>query len=290
MKALVIGNPIAGRGKAPRLIDALTRALRAEGLETDVYLTRAAGDARQRAGRIDAGVDRLVVVGGDGTLNEVLNGLTDPSRVPLTQLAMGTANVLAHELRLPRNPKALAAVVAHGRVRQLDLSIANGQRFLSLASAGFDAMVTREVQRRRKGELGYLGYAVPLIRALWSYRPPCLNVSVDGAESVTGAMVVVGNISNYGGLFAVADRARCDDGHLDICVLPRGSRLALTGYALAALARLLSKTTDVIYLTGRRVTIDSNSPVAYEIDGDYAGQTPLEIQLDPRTVPFIVPR
>jgi diacylglycerol kinase (ATP) len=289
MKVLVIGNPIAGRGKRRLPIARLCAELRRRGHEVEEFHTAAGGDARRRAAQGLNGAERLVVVGGDGTVNEVLNGLADVAAVPLVLYSLGTANVLGRELGLPRTPAGVADLVDHGRVRKIDMGLAGDRRFLALVSAGFDSMVTEELARRRKGGLGFTGYIWPIVRLIPRYRPPELEVSVDGGPTARGAMVVVSHVRNYGGLFAITDRAACDSGHLDICVLQRGSVPALISYAMTALRSGLSRRRDVTYLTGTEVTINSAAPVPVEIDGDFAGTTPLKVRLMPAAVPVIVP-
>ena len=128
-------------------------------------------------------------------------------------------------------------------------------------------MVTRAISRARRGTLGYPGYARPILQALRHYRAPRLRVSVDTAEPLSGALAVVSNIRNYGGIFSVADHARPDSG-----VLRRVSRLP-----------------DVTYRTGRRIVIEAREPTAVQIDGDYRGTTPLTIEVEPSVVPVLAP-
>jgi len=289
MKTLVIANPIAGGGKGQRLANALTMQLRKRGMDVEMFLTSGTGDAFRRAQSLGDPLDRIVVVGGDGTLNETVNGLNHPSRTPIAQLPVGTANILAHELRLPRRPDKVAAMVATGHVRQIDHGLANGTRFLMVASAGFDAMVTRAVKQRRQGSLGYKGYIVPIVQTLYRYRSPSLRVCLDEGQPITGAMVIVGNTRNYGGLFSVTDRAQCDSGHFDVCVFPNGSPAALGLYALAAAGRRVSRLRNVVYRTARHITITADRPTPVQIDGDYFGQTPIEITIQPAAVPIIIP-
>lgn len=287
---LVIGNPIAGGGRARSCIDRLVSLLDARGHDVERFLTREAGEAAARAELVDDGIDRLVVVGGDGTLNEVLNGLRDPSRVPLVQLPTGTANVLAHDLGLPRDPEGTADLIDKGAVCRIDMGVAGGRRFLLMLSAGFDALVTREVRSRRTGRLGYAGYAQPILRALQGYRPPRLSVSVDDAEPVPCGLTIASSTCNYGGLFSISPSARPDSGHLDICLLPAASRRALLEIGVRSLVGGVAEQRGVIHRVGRRVSICADDPTPIEIDGDYAGTTPITAQLLPRVVPVLVPR
>ena len=289
MKILAIGNPVSGGGRARRLAARLVECLARRGHDVELCLTGQSGDARERAAAVATDVQRLIVVGGDGTLNEVLNGLADPSQIPLIQLATGTANILAHELGLPWDAEGVARLIDEGAIRRIDMGLVGDRRFLMVVSAGFDAMVTREIQRRRRSTLGYFGYVLPILRVLRGYRPPRLRVEVDDGDTVEGGLVVVSNTRNYGGLFTVADRARCDSGHLDVCVITKGSLAAVARAAIGGLTGGISRQKGVHYLTGRRIRVDSAEPLPVEVDGDYFGSTPIEITLRPSSVPVVVP-
>jgi diacylglycerol kinase family enzyme len=204
-------------------------------------------------------------------------------------MALGTANLLASELGIPGDPEALARVVERGATRRVDLGHLDGRRFLLVASSGFDSMVTERIQRSGKKPSRYAGYFGPLLSTLAAYEPPRLLVRVDGGEPMAGALAVVSNIRNYGGLFSIADRARCDSGHLDVCVFPRARIRDLLRYARAARAARVSRLEDVEYRTGRQVRIDSPEPVPVQVDGDHWCETPIEIDLEPSVVPILVP-
>ena len=289
MRILVICNPISGGGRAGSLGADLSQRLERAGHSVELYRTTCRGDARVRAARVDPEVERIVVVGGDGTINEVLNGLPDPERIPLAQLATGTANLLAHELHLPWSAEAMSELLGNGAIRRLDLGLAGDRRFLMVTSAGFDAMVTHEAQGQRSGTMSYARWVPSIVRVARRYRPPRLSVVVDEAEPVDCEMVIVSNIRNYGGLFTAADLARCDSGHLDVCALTRAGIPALVGATWSAFRRGLSGHPGVRYMTGRRILVRSEETVPVEVDGDPAGTTPLDVSVRPRVVPVVVP-
>jgi len=296
VRVLVVCNPISGGGRAGRLGPELRELLTSEGHEVELVRTGRAGDARERAARVDLEFDRIVVVGGDGTVNEVVNGLREPARIPLTQLATGTANLLAHDLRLPYSVREMGRLMGNGSIRRLDLGLvscagtpAGQRRFLMVTSVGFDAMVTLEAQGQRRGPMSYARWLPSIVRVAHSYRPPRLRVEVDDGQPVEGQMVIVSNVRNYGGLFTAADRASCDSGHLDVCVLTRAALPALARAAWSALRGGLSRSRGVVYLTGERIRVSSDGPVPVEIDGDPGGTTPIEISVRPRVVPVVVP-
>ena len=288
MDVLIIGNPIAGRGKAVGCIKQLQSALEQRGYKVGCHLTHGAGDAQARAANIESHVRRIVSVGGDGTLNEILNGLPDPTTVALAQLPMGTANLLARELSLPRDPEAVADLVRAGRTRRVDMGLLGNRRFLSVASCGFDAMVIKYIQDHRTGRLGLTGYLWPILRTLVHYDPPRLRIRVDN-QTVNGSLVVVSNSRHYGGLFSVTDRAICDSGQLDVVVFPSACTSELMRYVIAARRRRVSQLPRVPYLTGRQVQIEADEPVPIEVDGDFAGTTPAHMTIQPVAVSILVP-
>ncbi|HMK34536.1 MAG TPA: diacylglycerol kinase family protein [Desulfomonilaceae bacterium] len=286
---LIIANPVAGRAAADRRAHRLWEALKARGLKVELSFTRRAGDACRIAGQVDSHVRAVVVAGGDGTVNEVLNGLQDPSRVPVAVLPSGTANMLAYELRLPYRAEAIAAMIASPLVRRVDMGLVENKRFLLLVSAGFDAMVTEEVSRTRGRALGYRGYVIPIVKTIGKYKKTDLEIAVDG-QRVTGGLVIVFSIRNYGGLFEIDAVKGSDSGHFDVCVFHGGTIPAVLRYSVAMVTHRIPQLSDVTFLSGQNVKIESlGEPVPVEVDGDYFGTTPVEINLRPAHVPVIVP-
>lgn len=290
MHILVIGNPTAGRGLTEARVHRFVGMLKARGHTVETLLTRKAGDAYDRARQVGPEVERLVVVGGDGTINETLNGLEDPSLVPLLHVPTGTANMMARDIGLPSRLEALAEIVDTGNVCMADIGLIGSKRFLLLATCGFDATVARVIGELRRERLGYRGYAGPILKVLWSYTPTDLKITIDGERKVTGRQVMVLNVRHYGGLFMFSHTAALDSGYFDVCVFQGGSRGAVVKYALAGLFRLVPKLTDVTRFTCTKIRIESPSPCPVEVDGDYFGTTPQEIELVRAAVPILVPR
>jgi len=292
MKVLVVANPAAGSGRGRARADALVRALEARGHAVERFATRAPGDARRRVAEAEGAVERIVAAGGDGTLNEVVNGLADPSRTPLVPLALGTANMLAGALGIPPAPEAVADLVEHGAIRRVDLGLAGRSRFLGVAGVGFDAMVTEVVRRTRKGPLGYRGYAMPILRTLRSYRAPRLRVRLDGGRPSRCGFVIVAKLPNYGGLFAVTPDAKPDSGRLGVCLFRDASFLGLVRIVWPSWRGTLAARSDCIVASATHVSItaDGPTPVPVQLDGDAWGHAPVEITIEPAVVPMLVPR
>lgn len=288
MKILLIVNPVAGRGRAPALAERSVTLLSAAGHDVELLRTGAAGDAAAAAREREGRVECIVVLAGDGTLSEVVNGLRDPAATPLAQLPLGTANLLARDLALPHRPEDLVALVGGGRVRRIDLGHVNGRRFLLLASCGFDALVTRGLRERRE-RLGFRGYLLPILQALRDYEPPRLELCLDDRERLRGELALVTNVRNYGGLFVVADEARCDSGLLHVVVFPRAHFRDLLRIAWAARQGDVASLPGVEIRAARRVCIEADAPAPVEVDGDYWGTTPVALEIEPAVVPVLVP-
>ncbi len=291
MKVLVIGNPAAGSGRGRDRTARLIRALEARGHAVELFATRAAGDARRCVAEREGSVDRIVAAGGDGTLNEVVNGLADPSATPIAPLALGTANMLAGALGVPRDPDALVSVVERGALRRIDMGCVGTTRFLGVVGVGFDAVVTEEVRATRRGPLGYAGYTLPIFRALRRYETPRLSVRLDGGDPIACGFAIIANLPNYGGLFAVTPDARTDSGHLDLCLFRNGTIGGLVSIVWPAWRGTLAKRDDVVVTTATQIAIESvgPKPVSVQVDGDAWGTTPIEITVEPRVVPMLVP-
>ena len=165
---LILANPIAGGGLAKQRAPQLAAELVHHGCVADVYFSKAAGDLGQRAAQVRVGdCDAIVSVGGDGTLNEILNGLSDPA-IPLCPMGMGTANVLSMELGLPREPGPLAEILVGGHTLEAAIGLCvqapdqKPRRFLLFASAGVDASVVQRLEQVRTGTAGKLKWRPPL--------------------------------------------------------------------------------------------------------------------------------
>jgi len=290
LRVLVIGNPAAGAGRAGRRVAALVAALGRRGHAVESLLTTRPGEARARAAAAEGRFDCMVAAGGDGTLNEVLNGLADPRATPLVPMALGTANMLARELAIPRAPAALAALIESGAVRRVDMGRVDGTRFLGVVGVGFDAMVTEAVRQRRRGRLGYRGYVLPILRTLARYRPPRFAVRLDGGAPIECAFAIACNLPCYGGVLRVTPDARCDSGRLEVALFERATAADLVRSAWPAWRGTLAARRWVRCGAATRIEIDGAAPpVAVQVDGDAWGTTPIRIELEPRAVPILAP-
>ncbi len=286
MRIRIIVNPISGRGRGRRLGAEVADLWRRAGHAVELLETARAGDARQWAGATD--VDLVGVCGGDGTVNEVLNGLA-PNRT-LTILPAGTGNVLAKEFRLPRTAQGAADLLTNGVLRKIDLGDANGRKFAFIASAGIDAEVVRRVTESRKGKFFLAAYLPVAWRSLKHADAFSIDVEADGACVARGARYVASlNVSSYGGPIRLIDKAAPDDGWLDLVVLREPLRGRLLRVARALLAGSLDRLPDAIHLRARNVTLNSAQPIPWQADGDAGGMLPLKISLEPGACSLLLP-
>ena len=297
MKSLLIVNPAAGQGRPQEALAALQASFAP--VLGGVVITQGRGDAERAAQMAAAdGYEAVLAVGGDGTVNEVVNGLlaaaTPGGALPLGLVPMGTQNVLAFELGLPiADPDATLALLRVGRTRRIDVGRAGGRHFVLMAGFGFDAQVVREVLRPMKALLGPAAYAIAAAGALATYRSTHIRLHLDGEEVRSEAfLVVVANAASYAyRQIKLAPFAALDDGWLDVCVFERarGDRVGFASQMMAVLARRHLRDPRVRYYRGKHLILESNPPIQGQMDGDIFGGTPIEISVVPSALSVFVP-
>lgn len=294
MRTCVIFNPAARGGKARRF----RRHLDAIAVQCALKTTTAAGEARRLAAEAVAdGFGLIVAAGGDGTVNEVLNGIGDApdgfERTRLGLLPLGSVNVFARELGLPPGIQSAWDLLRRGREQRIDLPCADfaadnrPQRryFVQLAGAGFDARAIELASWPLKKKIGPLAYVVAGLKALREAKP---EISVRTGEIGTGGeLVLVGNGRYYGGPFAIFPGADLRDGLLEVSVLPRVHWRALLRGAPSLLARRqLPKTLTRRF---RVAVLKLSGEASFELDGEWAGKLPATFSVARQGLRVIVP-
>lgn len=288
-KCLIVANPMSGLGFGRRNAPRLAAALRERGCDADLVWTTGPGTARSAAA--EASPDRVSVilcVGGDGTLNEVANGIGD-RRIPVTVFPTGTGNVLAKEYGIPYNVTGVCDMIVRGHTELLDVGVVNGRRFVLFAGIGFDAAVARFLRRRRTGRISLLNYVVPILRTLAAYDFPEIKATLDGLPAGSASSVLVSNVRSYGGPFRFTAEASPTDGSFDVCLVRGRRRRDLVRYLWAGGRRRVHRLRDVACVRARQVELTSESPVPVQADGDFIGESPVRIDLLPAHLPVIVP-
>jgi YegS/Rv2252/BmrU family lipid kinase len=296
VRTCVIFNPAARGNKARHF----RRQLDAIGSQCALKATTAPGDARRLAAEaVGEGFDLIVAAGGDGTVNETLNGLGDAAdgfaRARLGVLPLGTVNVFARELRIPLRIERAWEVLQRGRETRVDLPRAefleNGvhrQRcFVQLAGAGWDARAIEMVDWSHKKKVGPLAYVIAGLKALHE-RQPKITVST-GGQSVTGEFVLVGNGRFYGGPVSAFPQADLRDGLLDICILPRLNWWTLMRCAPGLLTSRKPPAGIAQFIQAAQFDLAGEPKTAFELDGEWVGHLPATFSVEREKLRVIVP-
>jgi YegS/Rv2252/BmrU family lipid kinase len=233
-----------------------------------IIFTTSAEDAKEQTRKLSQNPNHVIAAcGGDGTVNSIIQGLADQSRLGI--IPSGTANVIARELGIPLNFKQAVHNLVTGRAQKVDVGLCNGRRFLFVAGIGFDAQVAMNVPGTLKKILGKYAYHFTSLKELITYKAPELTVNFnDDRKSITGQFAIIANMRRYGGDLFFAPEARHDDGRLNLILLKKfraSSVLRLFNFARKT-APFPEK--DAIKLEAESFTINSSFKAPYELDGE----------------------
>ncbi|MFH1227374.1 MAG: diacylglycerol kinase family protein [Planctomycetota bacterium] len=292
----VIINPISGSGKAVRFLKKLEQALSARSIDFETMLTEQAGDAyREAIVCRDKVYSAILCLSGDGTINEVINGLMAGKQdIPLGVIPFGSGNVIAKGLGLKRNIKQFIDLYHNNQITAVDLGrITNkesaGRYFISMAGAGYDAEVAHRYHISRAGksrlQAHLFSYFPISIKTLWSYRMPRIAIKLDG-KSITddAGFIQIANTHSYGGPFIFVPEAVMNDGLLDVLWFQGRSRLNILLYFGMAFLGNGSLSPGSELLPGKNIELSSPDQVSVQIDGDYCGQLPARIEIAPKAI------
>lgn len=297
--AVLIVNPTAGGGRRMRQLDEARRVLRNAGIETELQTTTAAGEATVMARRaVNASRQLVIVCGGDGTVNEVVNGLAC-SQVPLAVLPAGTANVLGKELALPRNLPRAAERIAQAPYRRIALGLAIPEKssgepryFLSVAGAGADGALVSAVRPEIKLKAGILAYWQEGLRQLTKYDFPMFRTSMSGNSiDVDASLVIVGRTKHYGGPFKITTEADLMQPEFELAFVTTRSAWRYIAYLPLIWAGKLRGARHVRFFKTNSLQCASNSAsqVQIQVDGEPAGRLPVEFRIVPDALTLAIP-
>jgi len=296
VRTCIIFNPTAKGNKARRF----RRHLDEYAADCTLKPTKAVNDARRLAAEaVEEGFEIIVAAGGDGTLNEVLNGIVDApkgfERARLGVLPLGTVNVFAREVKIPLKLSEALKTLRAGRETLIDLGTVDYQEngaparrcFAQLAGAGLDARAIELVDWRLKKKIGPLAYVVAGLRALTEKQ---IKITVsDGKQTAAGELVLIGNGSLYGGQFRIFPPADMRDGLLEACLFSKVNFATLLRIAPKLLLRgTLPQAATTNFRTGS-LTVTSESKVPFEVDGEFVGYLPATFSMRRLQMRVIVP-
>ena len=296
MRICVIFNPAARGNKARRF----RRFLNELSQQCALKATTGPGDARRFAhAAVATGYDVIAAAGGDGTVNEVLNGIGDEpggfQRARLGVLPLGTVNVFARELKIPLRLESAWKVLKRGHETNMDLGRADfldagrpqSRYFMQLGGAGLDARAIELVSWKLKKSAGPIAYLVAGFQAL-AEKQPQITVSAAG-QKLGGELALFGNGKFYGGSFPIFPAAHLSNGCLEVCVFPRVNVPALLRLAPGFLARQRLSEHRVRRLRAKKFDVTSDLPAAFELDGEWIGNLPATFSIEPQKLRVVVP-
>jgi YegS/Rv2252/BmrU family lipid kinase len=300
VRAALIFNPSSGRGRAGAIASAVEQGLTKRGLDCELHATRHAKEAIVIAERCTPKVDIVVAIGGDGTVNEVANGMARARqkaapgvRQPLLGIVpAGTVNVLALELGLPFQVERACNVIAGRKTISLDLGKVNGRWFLLMMGAGIDALTVRNIDPQAKKRFKELAFIGTGLKAGMAQRPPVFLVRTNG-EEYRATFFVAGNSRYYGGKFGITSMADPTDGVLDLVLYTGTGRAGLAGFWLGVPTGLHVRSKNVLYLHAQKAEVlpleGGGEPIWFQTDGELAGRLPATVEIDPHAIEVLVP-
>jgi YegS/Rv2252/BmrU family lipid kinase len=282
-------NPHSAGGKTLKLLPEVERVLKARSIAYRVLRTESLEHGVTEAQRAAASGEIPVVMSGDGLVGQIGGALAETGAA-MGIIPGGRGNDLARVLRIPSDPAGAAATLADSQERQIDVGVANGQRFLGVASCGFDSDANRIANEARLVR-GNLVYAYAAIRALIAWRPATFTITLDGADPIEyqGYSVAAANSRAFGGGMFVAPHAELDDGELDVITVSDVGKLRYARGLPKAFKGTHLDNPEVDELRASTVEIRADRDFAVYADGEHLTDLPANLSVLPRALRVIAP-
>lgn len=294
-KATLISNPKTGRyaSRRPRPIEKIASDLESLGVAVDLRLTSGPGEATQIAARAARnGSSNIIVAGGDGTINEAIQGLAG-TKARLAIIPRGTANVLARELGLPLDDAQAIAVAAKGKSRNIypglaiDENTNESRHFVLMAGIGLDASVVRRVQPSLKKRIGKGAFWISGLSHLANWNPRPFTLEIEGVE-YTATFAAVGKSPRYGGDLAITPGARLDQREFEVCMIKTMSRLRYLRLLSYALRDGMPRDNPEVQFV-KATSVKARGEAQVQVDGELIGRLPMRFEIAPHSLAVIVP-
>ncbi len=292
MVVLILFNPVAGGGGTEAAAVRLAEALRRAGRTLELCPTGADPDDRVLEEGL-RGAEALLVVGGDGAVRFAADAAIR-TRTPLYHVPSGTENLFAREFGTSGGPAVLEALERR-RIAWLDAGLANGVRFLLMASIGYDAEVVHDLSARRGAAITHWSYVGPMARQLRRWRAPALDVTADGRSLRSGpGQIIVANCRQYMWRLNPAPQADMTDGKLDVVYFPARRRAELLGWIRRCAMRRALTSPQAVFERASSVRITCSEPQHVQVDGDPLGGPgektgQLDVTVEPGVLPVLLP-
>jgi YegS/Rv2252/BmrU family lipid kinase len=290
---VVILNPAAGGGKTLKSLPRIHGILKRLGRSYAIYLTKERGDAITAARNYaEQGAKRIIAAGGDGTINEVANGIYESGQRPIMAVVpAGHGSDFARTLELPKSVEQSVLNACEHEPHDVDLGLAtyedgSTRAFINIAGLGFDALVAEKAQTSRLpgANLPYLGSA---LKTLVSFKNIGVHISVDGETLDTPAVFVqIANARYMGGGYHFAPMAKYDDGLLDLCLVGNFAKTELIRAIPSCYKGTHVKLEKFTHRSGKTISVTTDSPAKVQLDGEILGTTPVTFTVLPGAISF----
>jgi diacylglycerol kinase (ATP) len=298
MKSRLIVNPVSGQDSAPDYLQSINELLRARFPETDIVMTISTGDAeRAAASAASEGYEQLFIAGGDGTLNEVINGVAGVegalARITFGLIPLGTGNDFANALGLPEDVESAVGILLEGRTVATDIGVVNARHFVNVSAGGFIAEVSDAVNPQLKTVAGKLAYLVGGAQVLLDYEEVLARVRLVNVEGETSEremsleMFAVCNSRMVGGGRLIAPHAIIDDGALDVCLVQAMPMLEFIALLSSVSSGDHIEDERVSYVRARELDISFNRRIKINTDGEVLEVERCRYRLLPRAARFL---
>ncbi len=304
MKTKLIVNPFAGRGRAKKLLPMVEKKLKEKGIKYDLTLIRGHGQARKFAQKAkEAGYQRVIVCGGDGTVNEVINAIINTNLV-LGVLPLGIGNDLARNLGIKEEIDFACDILRYGKIKKIDvIKVGEDKYYATVGGIGFDAEVISFINRWKRfvpRMCIYPFYIGAILKEIAFCKPQKVRIKYDG-NSFSGQILMAcfGNTKSYARVIQTTPFALVDDGLLDICIVKKIGKLKIINAFLQVFiktppfrlpeVRIYKEFLGVKVCQAKKIYLESYTPLPFHGDAEIISVTPLSLEIIPRALKMIVP-
>ena len=287
MSYLIIVNPHAGNKDNKKVIQQLTEMLHAHHFSYVLKYTTKTRDAEEFAK--EAREKTIIVAGGDGTVNEVVNGIMQNSLKPrLAILPIGTSNMLARALKIPSNVKKAIAIIAENRRKDFDLGFLHGnQKYFAIGcGVGLDAVAYKNVEPKIKKFFGEIAYPISFLQTLFNYEPKELIVKNEGKE-YKAYYVLVLNTAKFTNFLELAKKSSNHDGYLDVLLFSKKDIISQFKYLVGLITKQHTRFNDIVSLKVKKIEIECDEKVLVHTDAEIAGTTPIIIEVKQHAIEVV---
>ncbi|MFC2949517.1 diacylglycerol kinase [Virgibacillus sediminis] len=292
-KARIIYNPTSGREAFKKELPTVLERLEVAGYETSAHATTCAGDATEAAKTaVERGYDLIIAAGGDGTINEVINGMAEQSHRPkLGIIPVGTTNDFARALHIPRDIKRAVDVIVDGKSMLLDIGRVDDDRyFMNIAGGGKLTELTYDVPSKLKTMLGQMAYYIKGVEMLPSLKPTRARIEYDGEVLDEDIMLfLLSNTNSVGGFEKLAPSAKMNDGQFDLLILKKMNLAEFIRLVSLAMRGAHLEDERILYTQANHIKVTTDEKMQLNIDGEYGGMLPGEFTNLKQHIEFAVP-